>query len=259
MHFSELISSNLGVAIVSLLAGSLITAAGTKIRGKRARLRYSARTDRLALSADDPVFGAVRVTWGGQAVRNLHMVSIEIENTSSRDFESVDFNVYTDQGTNLLNERTSIVGTPCIVAWADPFRAAVSVPQGSVATPAQLNTYYHSREYRVPVLNRGQLLQLNYLCTRPNDDGQPAVFVSTHLKGARLEHEGRLNLLFGVPANITLSRGLAVSVVTLLLCGYLLRNVWAAGIICMTVGFSAQLLGWVAYKIERWFRELIAG
>lgn len=259
MHFSGLISSNLGVAIISLLAGALITAVGTKIRGKRARLRYSTRTDRLALSADDPVFGAVRVTWGGQAVRNLHLVSIEVENTSRRDFESVDFKIYTDPATNLLNEHTGVAGAPYIVPWAASFQAAMLVPQGAAPTQSQLDTYYHSREYTVPVLNRGDLLQFNYLCTKPNDDGQPSVFVGTQLKGAKLKLEARSNLLYGVPLQYALTRGLTVSAFVVLLCGLLLRSVWAVGIICMAAGLCANLLGWLVYKIERWLRDLISG
>lgn len=245
--------------IISLLVGAFITALATRLHAKTKRLRYSTRVDRLALSADDPIFGSVRILWGDQPVRNLYMAEVQVENCSNQDFEDVVFKVYTANETFLLNERTYIIGSPDIVYWSPEFKARLAVGQGLQPTPEQSFSYYHSREYRVPVFNRRQLLQFNYLCTRPNDDQQPGVFVSTHLKGAKLRHQVRANLVLGIPIQLVIVRGLVIAALTFAVCGLWLRNVWLASGISMVAGLFAQHIGAAEYKVERWVWTLISG
>jgi hypothetical protein len=121
-----------------------------------------------------------------------------------------------------------------------------------------MNIYTHTREYKVPVLNRGQLLQFNYLCTR-NVDIQPFVFVSTQLKGARLQQQVRLNFVWGIPVQTAAIRGLAICAYVVIMCGFRLLNVWLASGFSICVGLFAQFLGAAEYKFERWIWRLLAG
>jgi hypothetical protein len=254
----EVLRTNLEASIISLVVGAVITILVTKLLAKTARLRYSTRVDRLALVADDPVFGSVRVTWGNRDVRNLYMASVEVENSSNRDFENVEFTVYTDGVTDLLGERTAIVNSPDIVKWSPEFTQKLAVLAGLAPTPDQQNIFNHRREYRVRVFNRGQILQFSYLCTR-NDDVQPFIFVDTQLKGARLKQQVRLSFVLGVPLQIAAIRGLVMSAVTLLACGLLLHSVWWASGISIIVGLFGQHLGAAEYKAERWIWKVLAG
>ena len=256
---SDDLGRDIVISLLSAAGGALITAVATKLQNRTAKLTYSTRVQRVALAADDPVFGAVRVTWRDTNVRNLHMAIIEIENSSGRDFENVDLKAYTTHDTVLLNEFTSVVGTPYIVEWSPEFRAGLAVAPGAEATQEQLNTYNHSREYRVPVINRGQVLRLNYLCTRPADDTTPFVFVSTALKGARLVQQFPTNRVFGVPVPLAAIRGSVISVLIVIGCGLFVRNVWIASAISMSVGLWAQMIGAFQYRSERWLRHLLFG
>jgi hypothetical protein len=256
-------SDNLGrdiiISLVSLVAGALITAVATKLQNRTAKLTYSTTVQRVALAADDPVFGAVRVSWRDMNVRNLHMATVEIENSSGRDFENVDLKVYTHQETVLLNEFTAVVNTPYIVEWSPEFRASLAVAPGAEATDNQLRIYNHSREYRVPVINRGQMLRLNYLCTRPADDTPPFVYVSTVLKGAKLVQQIRTALVLGVPVPLAVIRGSVISFLTVIACGLFVRNVWIASAVSMSVGLFAQIIGAFLYTAERRVRNLLFG
>jgi hypothetical protein len=247
------------LSTVSLAVGALIAAFAAKLQNRTAKLTYSTRVERVALAADDPVFGAVRVSWRDMNVRNLHMATIEIENSSGRDFENVDLKTYTHQETVLLNEFTSVVGTPYIVEWSPGFRASLAVASGAEATDEQLRIYNHSREYRVPVFNRGQVLRFNYLCTRPGDDTWPFVYMSTQLKGGKLVQQIRTNIVLGVPVHLAAARGSVLSVLAVIACGLFVRNVWIASSICMSVGLWAQIIGALQYKGERWLRNLLFG
>ena len=158
MGVFETVRAQLTVALVSGAVGVLVTILATKLLGKTAKFRYSTSVERVGTAADDDVFGNIRVSWRGNEVRNLYMASVAIENASNRDFENVDFKVYTNNDTFLLNERTSVAGTPDIVTWSEPFRVQMAVPADQPPTDAQWKVYNHSREYRVGVLNRGQVL-----------------------------------------------------------------------------------------------------
>jgi hypothetical protein len=145
-----------------------------------------------------------------------------------------------------------------IVHWSPTFKERLAVQPGLVAAPEQLNIFNHRREYSVRVFNRGQVLQLSYLCTR-NDDVQPFIFVDTQLKGARLKQQIRLNFVLGVPVQLAVIRGLAVCTGALLACGFWLDKVWWASAISIVVGLFAQFLGAAEYRLERWLWKLLAG
>jgi hypothetical protein len=255
MDLSGIADNKLALSLFSAAIGILLTAIVQKILSKTVRFRYSTNVQRIAISADDDVFGAVRVTWSGNDVRNLHMVQLEIENGSSRDFENVDFKVYVAGDTFLLTERSSVEGTPYIVPWSDAYKTSLIVPSGTAPTDAQQKIYYHSRDYLLKVFNRGQLLRFNYLCSRPSDDKQPDVFVSTMLKGARMFRHNRV-LFYGVPRDHAILRGLVICALTIFASHYL-HNLWAAAILCMIVGLAVLPLGVLEYRLERWIRRFI--
>lgn len=256
MSLLDITDNKLALALIASVTGILLTTIVQKILSKTVRFRYSINVQRVAISANDDVFGAVHVTWGSNPMRNLYLAQLEIENGSSRDFENVEFKVYVANETVLLGERSSVEGTPYIVPWSDAFKASITVANGAAATDEQQKIYHHSRDYLLKVFNRGQIVRCNYLCTRPNDDTQPELFVSTMLKGARMFRHNR-RLFYGVPHNHALVRGLFLSALAVFACGHYLHNLWLAAILCMIVGLMVLPLGVLEYRIERGLRKLI--
>lgn len=259
MDFSELLNDNLVIALISLVAGSLLTVLIGKLQGKTSTLRYSCRVDRVAVPANDQVFGAVSVTWQGTAVRNLYTAIVEIENTTSIDFENIPFKVYTGDSTILLGERTAVLDSPYIVNWSDTFRSQLAVTSGATPTQEQWNVFNHSREYTIPVFNRGQKLQFTYLCTCPNTDDAPGIFVSTLYPAVKLRHQHFASFVLGVPVHVAAPRGLLVAILVVVGCGALLGNSWLAAAIAALVGLFAQILGSLLYKAERWVVRAVSG
>ena len=87
MSLHDIAENKLALIPISAGAGILLTTVVQKILSKTARFRYSTNVQRIAVSADDAIFGSVRVTWGNNtAVRNLYLIELEIENCTSRDF-----------------------------------------------------------------------------------------------------------------------------------------------------------------------------
>ncbi|EKO3383870.1 hypothetical protein OMA37_003945 [Vibrio fluvialis] len=250
-------------AIVLLLIGAAISLIFSKMSSKTGIFRYFVVHNKLGTSANDEIFGAVRLTWQGQDVRNLYLSTIEVENSTSCDYENIHLKVFTNRETVLLNQRTEIVDTPYIVPWDPDYEKQINVPSGEQASPEQLEVYSHNREYRLPVLNRGQKIRLSYLSSNPNDDNFPVVCISTLSKGVKLKEQMQPHLvlspIFGVPIPIALTRALLLAVLVVLVCGLWLENVWLVALICMLFGLTGQIFGALAYKIERFFVGIITG
>jgi hypothetical protein len=263
MHdaLQQLTQNPLVVSVISLIVGSLLTILVTHFRNKSGVLGYTVVWNRIGISADDDVFGPVRVYWKEQQVRNLFVYTVEIENFATSDYENIDLHFYTGQDTVILNERTAVVGEPKIIYWSPEFQNRLRVPEGQSATEIQINEYNHNRVYRVPVLNRGQKLNFTFLCTKPNDDTDPGIFLSTISKGIRLKRLRTpfviLNPIFGVPIPASLARGLVIAMVVVILCILFVQTVWVAAVISMAVGLTGQIFGALLYRIERFVKNAL--
>jgi hypothetical protein len=246
------------VAVVSLVAGSILTAIATRLRNKSAVFRYVLWTNRVATAVEDPIFGSVRVTWNGQEQRNLYTAAIKLTNTSWRDFENITLRMHTGPETCLLTERASIENTTYLLEWSGAYRQHLGMRPGEQATQAQTGILWHSREYAIPVLNRGQTVYLNYICTRPADDQTPTISIDTLAKGVKLKCAVVTNTFWGVPMPIAVSRGLVATVITVILCILFLKQIWLVAVICAVAGLITQVPGALIYKLERRIKAAIS-
>ena len=257
--FSQPLNDHLVVALVATVASVLGTLLIRALMTRSSRFRYSTRVDRIGISADDPVFGTVRVQWRNNDVRNLYLAVVEIENTSSKDFENVGLTIYTNNNTLLLSEQTRMIDSPSIVLWSPEFRAKLEGPAGGVLTQAQWEIYNHQREYLVPVFNRGQVLEFHYVCTRPGDNLLPYIFVDAPIKGVKLLYRQTTRLVLGVPFDLALVRGTVSALVVSILAGWFFGGSWIATAIVFLVGYTVLLQGALISKATRRLWNAIFG
>lgn len=262
-EIDKILENQLLVSVLLLVLGATITLIFTKFSAKTGTLRYFVTSNKVGISADDQIFGSIRLTWQSHEVRNLYLCTIQVENTSSRDYENIQFKVYSGQETMLLNQRTEVVDTPYIIPWEENYQNRIHVPDGQKATQEQRDEYNHNREYSLSVLNRGQTLRLSYLCTNPNNDNEPGIYISTPSKGVRLKRQKLpylvLNPIFGVPIPVAIVRALIISVLVVIGTGLWVENIWLAASICMFIGLTGQVFGAIAYKVERFVKNTVAG
>ena len=261
--FNTLLENQLALSLILLILGGIITLVFTKIANKTGVFRYYTTSTKIGVSTDDNIFGSVRSTWQGHEMRNLYLCAIEVENTSSRDFENIEFKVYTGSDTLLLNQRTEILDSPNIIKFTNSYNSRLTPADGDEATDAQINEYRHSREYDLPVFNRGQILRFSYLCTNPNDDNESNVYIDTPSKGVKLKRRNTPYLIvspiFGVPVFAAIGRALIVSFFVIVACSLWIDNIWVASSICMLVGLSGQIFGAILYKVEKFLINIVSG
>lgn len=262
-EFQQLAKDPLVVSIISLVCGAIITIIITNVRNKSGVFGYTTFFNRIGLSADDIIFGSVRVNWQGHEVRNLYSYTIEVENATLRDYENIVFKLFSDPGTTMLNEKTEILNSPYIVVWSNSYQQRTRVAEGQAPSEQQINEYHHNREYEVPVFNRGQKIRFTYLCTRPNDDLEPNILLSTLTRGVRLKRQRDpfviIRPIFGVPVPVTIVRAFIISVLVVILCGLFAKNVWIASVVSMFFGLTGQIFGAMVYRVEKFIRHTISG
>lgn len=258
---AELAKNPLSVSLISLVAGSLLTLLLTKLHNKSGVLGYTVIWNRIGISANDQIHGEVRVHWQNQQVRNLFAYTIDVENLSSADYDNIELRFYSGGDTIILTEQSRIVDLPNIVSWSPDFQTRMAIPDGQTASQRQIDEYNHNREYCVPVLNRRQKLSFTFLCTKPNDDNEPGIFVSMPSKGVRLKRLKppfvTLNPIFGVPIPVALVRAIGLAIVVVILCGLFVENIWIASLASMIFGLTGQIFGAILYRVERFARDLL--
>ena len=254
--FQQLLDSKLLVSGISILGGALLGNFIAVYRSRIKVLEYTVTHDRIGLSADDAIFGNVRVTWQGYNLTNLYSSVVTVINGTTVDYTNLRLKVYTGS-TLLLSERTEISGTTHILHWTPEYAASLQVVAGGAPTEQQLNTYRHSREYHVPVLNRGQRAVMHFLTTVPNQNETPAAWVDLLHPGAQIQFRLLTQQIHGVPVKLALPLGLLASLAVLLAVSYLLTEVWAAAVIAMVVGLIAQSIGAWIYRAIRFVKQLI--
>jgi hypothetical protein len=216
----QLFESKTFMSLLSLVGGGLVGNLIAVLRNRVKTIEYTVNHERIAFSADDAIFGSIRVTWQNLNVTNLFSSQITLENQTGRDFTNLKVKIYTGE-TLLLSERTEISGTTYILQWSYEFQQQLNVPQGATPTEQQFNIYNHSREYVVPILNRGQRAIMTYLTTVPKGTEAPAVWLDILHEGVRVQYRQAVPQVHGVPVRLALSFGLVTCLAVLILSSFL--------------------------------------
>lgn len=257
MDITVLLDNKYVIAAISGVGGALLMLLTQQILNKRGLFTYFVHHFRVGVSADDAVFGSVRVTWNGNAVANLYSSTVELMNESMKDFEKVVVRAFTND-TILLTERTEIVGTTHIVNWSDEFKKELEVAPGQTPSDAQVDIHSRRRDYLVPVLNRGQVVRFHFL-NAARTDKQPSIWLDVLHKGVKLKFQVPQNLILGVAQP---RAALVGAILGFILVGIIIASinaVWIAALVSLVYGFVAQVPGAWAIRVWRRIRESFGG
>lgn len=253
--FTQLLDSKALLSALSAIAGALLGNLIAVLRRRIKTLEYTVAHTRIAFSANDAIFGSIQVTWQNHNVTNLFSSRVELANQTGVDLTNVKVKVYTGD-TLLLGQRTEIAGTTHVPKFTEEFAKQLEVQPGQGPTADQFNLYNHTREYAVPILNRGQRVLLTYLTTTPNTEG-PSVWLEVLHQGVRAQYKPLVPQVHGVPTKVAAAVGLAASLGVFALASLMLAEPWAAALVCLLVGLFAQSVGAFAYRVFLFFKGLI--
>lgn len=246
---------------VSVIAGGLggiFTAWLTqRVLNRRGIFSYSVTHNRVGITTEDPIFGAVAVTWNGNTIPNLYLSTIEMKNDSLNDYEDVVVRTYTSD-TKLMTEQTQLLETPNILEWSEKYKKQLHVEVGNTPTESQWGLYNGQREYVIPIFNRGQTIKITYL-NSAQSPSIPSIWLSIALKGVRLKFRGPQNQILGVPQGQAAFIGVLIGLAVLVALALLASEPWVIAASAMAYGFVAQIPGAYAIKLLRRVREAVGG
>lgn len=246
---------------ISVIAGGLggiFTAWLTqRVLNRRGIFSYSVTHNRVGMTTEDPIFGAVAVTWNGNPISNLYLSTIEMKNESLNDYDNVVVHTYTSD-TKLMTEQTQLLESPNILEWSEKYKKQLHVEAGSKPSESQWNIYNGQREYVIPIFNRGQTIKITYLNSGQNSS-MPSIWLSIALKGVRLKFRGPQNQILGVPQGQAAFIGVLIGLLVLVALALLVSQPWVVAMTAMAYGFVAQIPGACAIKLLRRAREAVGG
>ena len=247
-------------ALLGAVVGGVMIWLVSALMAKRAIFRWSARIERIGFSMDSPAPDTVRVEWRGNKVSNLYLATLEVENTSSKDFENVPLTVHTRDGTGLLDEWTVVVGTPDRVKWSPDFEGEVMLqPTDSpVQQDQKLQLWRSRREYMVPVFNRRQMCRLHFLCTPPQEHQLPEVLLNVSAPGVRMKYRSHLDFILQVPTERTLLPGIFTALLVVFVAIIYVENVWLTAAVSVLAGWSTRFLGAIVRRVGWWLRDCLS-
>lgn len=242
------LDNKLFISVAGMIGGIVITVIAHYLINKSSLLTYSVNHQQVGLSADDMIYGSVKVTWNNHPADRLFLSTILVTNQSMKDFESVEVRVYTNN-TNLLTQRTWIPNTSRIIKFTEEYEQSLQLDPGAVPTEAQTALYQRQRDYIVPTLNRGQSCSFSYL-NSPFPGENPSIWVDVLHKGITCRYESPKNMIMGVVQRSAVTTGIFAGLVGVLLITRITQNIMLASLLSFSVGCLAILLG--AYIIKGW-------
>lgn len=249
--------NTLVVAVGSWLAGVLASVVVQQVLNRRLLLSYFVQHFRVGASADDKTFGNVQITWNGAAVQNLYLSTIQLTNESSRDLQNVRIKAFSND-TVLLSEFPQLVGTTEFLRYTPEYETALTVSPGQSPSPSQWETHGKQREYVIPVLNRGQIVRLQYLNTSKSDQ-QPNIWLEAIHPGVLVKYRHPHPQVFGVSQPWAILSGVLLGLLFATIMFAYSPLTWLTAFGCLFFGLVAQVPGAHAVRILRAFRQWLAG
>ena len=252
-----LLDSRLAVALVSTGLGAFLMFLMQMIVNRRGLFTYLVWHNKVGTSTDDAVFGTVRVTWNHNLIHNLYLSVIELKNESQKDYENVVVKIFTND-TDLLSERSEIVGTTRFLDWTEEYSNRLAVATGAEPTQDQVTLYSMQREYLLPTMNRGQVVRVAYL-NAAHTEHEPTLGMDIVHKGVQTKLRVPQNVFMGVsqPQAALVGSALGLGVISAVI--VFVDAVWMASVICMMYGLLVVVPGAICIKSWRWFRGWLGG
>ena len=255
MEIIEYFVDNVALVLFSALAGAALSYLFQIIRNKRGTFSYVVTHNKIGVSATDPVFGDISVTWNDRPIKNLYFSTIELKNESLNDYEDVIFSTYTID-TSFLSESTDVVDTPNILNWSDSYLQKIHVEPGREPTDNQFEIYSRQREYVIPVFNRGQIIRINYL-NASDSNLMPKIWLSSTTKGVIVKFQTAKSQILGVSQPLAALIGVVLGISGVVPLVLFTQNPWFIAFVSLVYGFVGQVPGALLVKLSRKIRDTL--
>jgi len=120
--------------------------------------------------------------------------------------------------------------------------------------PANANYIYTRRDYKIPVINRGDTIEITLLTTNFNNQ-RPVLFVTSEHKGVKLKYYIEPIKLMGVSQLSSTLLGLIISLIICMPIYYFICSKTLIIALTLLNGWIASLYGVMILKINDWIKK----
>ncbi|MFY1869127.1 hypothetical protein ACOTEK_26405 [Achromobacter xylosoxidans] len=238
--------------ILGLIGGSLLM----RLRGRIKALPYTVWHNQIGASTEG-VLGTIEVRWAGQVLDRLFTSKIELINESYHDFTGLKVRINAGPHTLLHTQHCEISNSSLVIAYSPELQALLPRTPEETLTQEQYRHLLASREYVIPIFNRGQRATFLFLSTVLDNAPGPLVSLELVEAGATAVYRTSVKRIFGVPEKPATLLGLASVAVIYAGLVWVSPPVWAAGLLALLAGVFCRFLGAVVCRLPVDFLRLI--
>jgi hypothetical protein len=233
------------IALVCALIGFILS----KLTSKMAVVTYNVSTSKLGETANNNIHGKIEVRHRDQVLPNFYFSNIIIHNSSTQDLENIPILFFVGDGILILSDFIRYTNAVKTIPYSSDYDEISKNPNN--------NLFFSRREYLIPVLNRGQSINVELTLTHLPNISFPYIRASMVHKGSKLVERRNVMEFHGVPMNRTLPWGIAFGIVLYVAISLFGLNPWISGLILLLYGFFAQSIAALALKMnDKIFRGL---
>lgn len=222
-------------------------------KNKIPKLRYTIDKFFLGASGQDNLYGNVQVLYNEEPVQNLHLCTMNLVNSSNKDFKNVEITVWCDVQSLILVSHAQKSNTIAPLQWTSGY-----AQEFENRNEYNVSIVWTKRVYDVPVLNRDDSITLSCLVT--NTRGvEPQIYLSCDHPGLKIKPcFVQPQLFWRERQDAGALWGLVIGGFMLIPITLLIESKILVGIISLLLGAFCLLPGILLLKLNRiirnWFR-----
>jgi len=239
------------VGIITFIAGGFVKHLWDRFINRITTIRYNVWHQYLGTSSDNPLFGSVKVLYNETPVKSLFTSMVTISNDGNRDLSDLELNIVCDARSAILISHGMNRASLNELLFTDNYFRVLSENK-----PENYGYIFGRRDYKLPVLNRGDRVEILLLTTN-FDAREPQITVSCDHPGVKMKFQKQApQILFGESQQQSAIVGLFIAVA---ICYFLTMSslslataVWIA----FGLGAFAAFFGVLAIKLFKYLRRI---
>jgi len=251
---SEPMLTTLALYALTFVGGVLSTIVTTAFINRRALFTYRVSHSQIGVSGEDPIYGTVQVLWNNKPIESqLYLSTVEVTNTSTRDFDDVDVTIYSSS-TELLTEKSELVNTTRIIDYSENYKRQLDVADGENPSPSQSQLHARRREYYIPAMVRGQVARFEYL-NAAEAGARPAIHAEVIRSGIKVRQKADEPKIWGESTKRAAVAGTLLCSMVVVLVLYYVGPTYTAAVGVFVLGLAGNIAGALFLKLWRKIRR----
>jgi len=238
------------VGTITLIIGIVVKHIWDKYINRITRLKYSIWHNYIGSSIEDVQFGSVKLLYNNSELRNLYSSNVIIKNVTGKDLNDLELNISCNDGSLILVSHGRNSNSIKELEFTTGYREIIGRNN-----PGDATYIYTRRDYKIPVINRGDVIEITLLTTNFQNN-RPVLFVTTEHKGVKLKYYIEPIKMMGVPQTPSVLAGMIASLILCVPLFYYVKNIPLLLALSLLNGWIASLYGVVILRIFKRIQRL---